>query len=707
MGAEPILPARRIALVLLGFLLLYLLVLMRMFYIQIIRASEFQALARRQYEAKITLQPQRGPIYDRNGRVIATTVRSISYAVDARMLRNRQAIAQALALATGDSLEYWSRKVNNAKGSFTWLARGLLAHHPALDTLQDPGLLRINEPRRSYVYGGAGAQVIGLTNIDNKGLAGIELMLDSVLRGKSGTVIMQRDGLGNLRPTVDVPITPALNGKAVQLTLDMELQRIAEFELAAGIEEAQAEGGTVIAIEPSTGEIMAMASYPGFDPNHPGTARPEATRLQGITDMYEPGSTFKLITAAAALEEKIISAEDTVDGMGGMLKIADYEIKDSHPLGRIPFKVALEQSSNIVFAQLSRRIPDDKFYKYARDFGFGILLGIDLPGEVPGLMKKPREFDATTKNFMAFGYQLGATALQMASAYATLANKGVMMRPYVVKAVYTMAEQDKEAVFTAAPQTIRRVISEESATKLTDMLCGVVDQGTGIEARIPGIRIAGKTGTAQQLVDGAYSRQAYTASFAGFFPADNPRIAMLVMLHRPQTDIYGGKTAAPIFRKIAQKWITASQLDFEHTDEDLIRTRALDSALVPDIRGMAVEKARLILLAAGLRPSGSSHGTVFLQDPPAGGWAWKGSTVTISAKLMYAPPQATLQDTISQSAKKLQSDPNRPDVKGMTIRRALALLHAAGISVKVNGHGKVKEQIWGKTRKKECIIYCE
>lgn len=325
---------------------------------------------------------------------------------------------------------------------------------------------------------------------------------------------MKRDAVGNLYPTVEMSDKHIVKGDNVALTLDIELQRIAEYELAEGIMESHAEGGTVIAIHPATGEVLAMASYPTFDPNHNNNILPEAMRLQGITDIYEPGSTFKLITACALIEEGILKPDSKVNGMGGSYRIGNYEIKDSHPMYKMSFSEALEQSSNIVFAKNSDNLSSDKFYKYARDFGFGIFLGIDLPGEVSGILKKPSAFDASTKRFMAYGYELGATALQVVNAYATVANRGIMMRPYVIKSII---DNDGGTIMYNKPQRIRSVISNKTSMIVKDMLCGVVDRGTGQEAKIDGIRIAGKTGTAQQLIDGKYSKQAYTASFAGFF----------------------------------------------------------------------------------------------------------------------------------------------------------------------------------------------
>jgi cell division protein FtsI (penicillin-binding protein 3) len=678
-------------------LLCFLAVAVRLFIVQVIKKNEYRALARKQYESRIELKPQRGIIYDRNKRVIASTVKSASFAVDPNRVEHIHTIAAALQQITGDSSAAWERKIRTSEKSFLWVARGNLDRSSVLDTLHDIGLIRVEEPRRNYYFGNAAAQIIGCTNVDNQGLSGVELALDSLLRGSAGFMVMQRDGRGNLRPSVDLPTAAASNGKSVQLTIDMELQRIAEYELERGIAEARAVSGTVIALDPTTGEILAVASMPSFNPNRPQFALPETMKIRAISDMYEPGSTFKLVTAAAALEEKAIAPTDTVDAHGGVWKLSDgHEIKDTHPLGRITFAQAIEQSSNVVFATQSKKIPDDKFYKYARDFGFGITLGIDVPGESSGRMKKPREFDGATKLFMAFGYELGATALQIVNAYSAVANKGVMMKPFLIKKIF---DEDGKETESYAPQKIRQVISSQTAETLTQLLCGVVERGTGIEARVQGMKIAGKTGTAQQLVDGKYSKQAYTASFVGYFPADKPKVAMMIMLDRPQTDIYGGKTAAPIFRRIAQQWISAAHI--EGISDAVVTATLPDSVVVPDVRGITVENAETVLHQNGLHLRNRGQGIIGQQSPLPGKKVLRGTDVTAEFRV---PTPAIKKDSIE----KAHAETLRPDVRGMAVRRALAVLHAANVKVKVLGSGIVIRQTWTDNKKeKSCVIDCK
>lgn len=702
-------PPHRLKIMFGFFLFLFSMALIRIFYVQVIKADEIMKEKRRQHLVPITLQAQRGEILDRNGRVIVANVKAMSYAIDITKVKNRKGIAQALSLAIGESIEYWMGKINRGKDEFTYLARDVTARHIMLDTIRDPGFIKIPTYRRSYVYGSGAAQIVGFTDPDKNGTAGIELMLDSLFKGSDGKTFMRRDAVGNLYYSHEIPVQEPRTGNAVQLTLDIELQRIAEFELAEGIQSSQAEGGTVIALEPTTGEVLAIASWPTYNPTNPQNATSDAVRIRGITDMYEPGSTFKLVTAGAALEEGIIKPDSWVNGMNGTLRVGDYEIKDSHPLGKVQFTEAMEQSSNIVFAKLSEKIDDFKFYKYARDFGFGIVLGIDFPGEAAGILKRPKQFSKTTKKFMAYGYELGATALQMVNAFSTIANGGVMMRPFMVKKIIGA---DQDVISETKVQRIRTVLSEKTAKTLTYMLKRVVEFGTGKEARISGLPIAGKTGTAQQLVNGQYSKQDYTASFAGFFPADDPKVAMIVMLHKPKSSIYGGSTSAPIFKKIAQKWITASRIpvaDIQSNNEG-IRQRVQDSAIVPDLRGLSVEHAKEMLHDIGLRIKGANQGIIINQSIREGTWLEKGKSVNVTTELASSKEMSktfAVKDTHAIGKR----DPGKPtilkpmpDVRGMSIRRALSVLHASGYTARFTGKGKVIMQSRSTTNPKECIL---
>ena len=657
----------------------------RLFWVQVIQGAHYRDLAKKQYESRVPLRAERGKLVDRSMRDIATMMQTTSFAADPQMVEHADMCAQLLSAAAGEPASVYLSRLRRKDTRFVWLARGVnTVMFPVLDTLQDRGLIRVKEPKRLFTHGPLASQLIGTTDVDNNGLSGLELQYDALLRGTSGFVVMQRDGRGRLRPGVDPEREAPKDGLGLQLTIDLEMQRVAEQELAHGVRLVGATSGTVIAIEPSTGDILAMASYPTFDPTRLDRATDDAIRIRSIADQYEPGSTMKAITAAALLDRRIIGPNDVVDGGSGVLTLpGGVQIRDDHPVGQTTFHVAMEQSSNVVFATLARKLDDRVYYKYVRDFGFGIPTGLDLPGEVRGRLKKPSEFDATSKLYMSFGYELSATALQVVNAYAAIANGGVLMQPRVVKSILN----DDVSVQTAfAPQRIRHVVSEQTARTLADILVGVVERGTGKEAHIPGVRIAGKTGTAQQLTDGAYSRQNYTASFVGFYPADQPRVAMIVMLDRPTLSIYGGGTAAPIFKRIVQKTMTMLQLD-AGTQKNIAASAQADTVIIPDIRGLTQETADSVLRRLGLRTDMTSGaGVITKQEPPAGTRRERGTVVVV-----YGQPQ---QGSTTQ----------RPDVVGFPLRRAVTVLHAAGFEVKIKGSGRVTQQQWVGTT---CVIVAQ
>jgi cell division protein FtsI (penicillin-binding protein 3) len=347
-------------------------------------------------------------------------------------------------------------------------------------------------------------------------------------------------------------------------------------------------------------------------------------------------------------------------------------IRDDHPLGPTSFRIALEQSSNVVFASASQMLDDRRFYRYVRDFGFGIPTGIDLRGEVRGVLKRPNEFTLGTKQYMAHGYGMSCTALQMVNAYAALANGGEMMEPRLVRGIL---DPRGSVVNTFQPQRIRRVVSQATAQEVTNMLVGVVQRGTGTAAAIPGVRIAGKTGTSKQLIGGSYEQtSAYTATFVGYYPANKPRVAMIVLLDRPSTSIYGGVVSAPIFRRIVQKTMTMLKLD-ANVQKQIAASASADSVIVPDVRGLAPMTADTVLRSLGLAIERRiDSGIVFKQSPSPGTRVERGTNINIT----LAPRGVS----------------SYPDVRGMLLRRAITILHEAGYEVRIRGSGTVTQQQW-------------
>ncbi|MFH1052282.1 MAG: penicillin-binding transpeptidase domain-containing protein [bacterium] len=674
----------------------FLIIIIRLFIVQVYDAKRFAARAKHQHESKIELRAERGRILDRNGKLIASTINSISIAVDPTILKDKLIVSKALEQATGISYRHFLRKINSTKGAFVWLVRGIMPDKAiVIDTLTLRGLIKFKEPRRNFLYGNVGSQVIGTTNIDNEGLSGLEKKYDNILTGRSGFMMMKRDARGFLHAAADLPVLPAVNGNSIVLTIDIELQRIVEYELQKGVVNSQAASGTVIVMEPTTGEILAMATYPSYDPTIKNNVEFGAMKLRAITDVYEPGSTFKVITASAAIEEGIMTPESPCNGYGGQISFGGFTIRDDHPIGKVSFREALEQSSNVIFAQVGDKLDQNKFYKYVRDFGFGNTSGIDFIGEEEGKIPSQKEFRPFVRRYLSHGYNLSATPLQMANAYSTVANGGFYMKPHLVKAIL---DSKGEVIETFETKKVRRVISENTSKTVSDMMCGVVEKGTGKRARVKGLKIAGKTGTAQQLVNGSYAGGHYTGSFIGFFPAENPLITVAVIMDRPQAGYYGGLSAAPVFQAIANHWIAINGnvgLEYDKKTHDTI--------FIPNVKGFFSRDAIRILRDYGFNPKleNLNDGIIISQYPQSGTKISKGSEIQLVAR--------RFKTLISDTLDKINSSQEyKPIVTGFPLRTAVDVLQKAGIYVRIEGKGIVRSQLWSRDKKNKlhCTLIC-
>ena len=663
----------------------FIAIIVRLFIIQVIDAEKYRQQAKRQHEAKVPLRAERGNIYDRNGNLIAGTVMGVSLAADPTVLTEKEKLCFELEKSAGLNSRELLGKIKSTEGAFVWLARGLIPGDLiGIDSIKYKGFIKYIEPRRNYLYSPVASQIIGCTDVDNKGLSGIEMSFDTLRSGKSGYMIMQRDATGHIHPTANLPTIEAIHGKSVVLTIDIDLQRIVEYELKKGVEKTNAQVGTVIAMEPSTGEILAMASYPSYDPNDLKNAQSSSMKNKAITDLYEPGSTFKVITASAAIDKNIIIPEKLVTGHMGLLDFGKYQIKDDHPIGTVTFADALAYSSNVIFSQVGNSIPDEDFARYVANFGFGKRWGVELSGEPSGRIKKAKELTPASKRFMSFGYGISVTPLQMVAAYSAIANKGVLMKPHIVKATI---DNNGDTTYNN-PRTIRRVIAEKSAATITEMLVGVVEKGTGKAAKIEGYKMAGKTGTSQKLVNGSYATQNYYASFIGFFPADNPKIALLVLLDSPQGSYYGGAVAAPIYRNILMDWLSINPII--QSEKIIADTLKIDSVYVPDLRGLYVKDAIKIAQNLKLKLTNTSETNSIIISQSLK----PNQKVHIWGKIDIQTFDKTKQAEL-------------PDVRGLTIRRAITILHNAGYKTKVIGSGKVSGQQWSREGKyRSCTLIC-
>jgi cell division protein FtsI/penicillin-binding protein 2 len=649
----------------------------RLVHIQLINAPRYQELARRQYESETPLPAMRGVIYDRNGAVFTSNTMAVSFGADPMMIGARAtALADRCARVFGKPARSYLETLRTRGRHFVWLERRVPAETARRITVAEfPGLVVVDEPRRLYNNNRLAGQVVGFTSIDNVGLSGIELQYNALLRGVNGRTVMQRDGRGALHPSVDYPTIEPVNGNNVILTLDLGMQGIAEQELRNGMERTRATSGLVVMLDPRTGEVLAMANFPGFDPNTSSTATAAAMKNRTITDQFEPGSVFKVVTASAALEHDLVTTEQQFFAEHGTYVVRGRQkpITDTHEYGMLTFRQAVELSSNIVMAKVSDKIGAEIFYTTAREYGFGIPTGVGLPGEVAGDLKKPTEWSGTSLNSMAYGYEVGVTPIQIAAAYAAVANRGILLRPWILKEVVS---PDGEVLMEGKPQVIRRAISVETAAEMTTLLEGVVQRGTGVSAQVDGLSIAGKTGTSRKVIEGRYERS-YTASFVGFFPSRDPQVVCLVMLDEPVTGGYtGGQASAPIFRGIAAR-VNAMSDRFQPKPATVIAGRT--PVVVPEITNLHPSVAGSILESHGFDVEQSGEGDVVLaQSPVSGSKVRPGSAVRLTVVRGGTAAKAGVVPV--------------PDVRGLAIRRAVNRLTVAGLDVSVEGSGVVTAQ---------------
>jgi len=535
------------------FVLAFVLLAGKAFQLQVVQGNDYRERAERQHQRVVPLSPQRGTIYDRHGEEMAVSIEVDSIYVNPSKVEDKRRAAKILAANLDLSLDNVRRKLNSGK-NFEWIKRRVTPREgDSVKSLDLDGVHSVKEHRRFYPNSGIGAHLVGFTGLDPEGLEGLELEYDTLLLGQSGYLVTGRDALGRGMGTGDDNIREGVHGHSLHLTLDRNLQYLVEKELAAGVRAAGAKAGMAVLLDPHSGQVMAMASQPDYNPNAINDYRPSQWRNRAICDTFEPGSTFKLFLMAAALEEEVVKPTDTIYCENGRYRVGGRYIHDHKKYGQLTVDEILKYSSNIGVAKISKQLERERFYSYIRDFGFGETLGIDLPGEVGGTVHAPERWFEVDLAAISFGQGLTVTTLQMANAVASIANGGYLMQPYVVDKVLA---GDGRIVAQHRPQMIRRVISESTAETLRGMMADVVDEGgTGTRARVPGFRVAGKTGTAQKVdpVTGGYSVDKRVASFVGFVPAKDPKLVLAITVDEPQGTSYGGVVAAPIFSRIASQ----------------------------------------------------------------------------------------------------------------------------------------------------------
>jgi len=528
--------------------------LYRAYSYQVLEYQRFHDLASEEHRLKKEIVPRRGDVLDRNGNPLAVSVMYKSVYAYPPSIKDPAAVATALSGVIGEPSESILAKLRSNSNTAVLLKRKLPAEvSTRIANLSLPGVFLQAEPFREYPEGSIAAQLLGFVGKDFKGLASLELSLDRELAGEPGLIDAERDTVGGEIAIGRRDVIPPRDGSDAVLTIDRFIQRMVERELANAVKEYKGRGGFIIVMDPKTGEVLAMASYPTydltaeevFDPNHQELYKPTA-----VTDIYEPGSVMKIVTMSAGIEEKLVSPS-TVFNDTGVLRVDGAIIRnwDFSAHGRETMTQVLINSCNIGASYVSGLLGPERFYRYIDAFGFGKPTGIDLPGEASGRYRTPKDPDWTRVDLAtnSFGQGIAVTAIQMVAAASVIANGGVLMKPMVVKAF-----RNGDSVREVPPVQVRRVISPETARALTEMMVHVVEDNSLKLSVVPGYRIAGKTGTADLPTAAGYTSGATYASQVGFAPADDPRFVMLVRIDDPEKK-FGGQVASPVFKKIAEQ----------------------------------------------------------------------------------------------------------------------------------------------------------
>lgn len=520
-------------------------------YLQVIQSGWLSQRAAREYQHNYQTSGNRGAIYDTNGNALAISGDAVSIAVNPSAIENPDTVAAVLAGALGLERTFVAERIKNPDRSFAWLKRRVTPEEEARVKATGINAVQyVRERCRYYPKRELAAHVLGFTGVDGAGLEGIEFYYDRILQGDRGHLQVLRDALGRSFDAEEKTRSRD-EGSHLELTIDQTIQHIAEKELERAVVDNRAAAGTAVILSPRTGAVLAMANFPTFNANAYGTYPNSVWRNRVVTDRFEPGSTMKIFSAAAAIETGGYTPSSAFYCENGAYHIGSNVVHDTTPHGWLTLKEIIKYSSNIGAVKLGENIGPQALYTVLSQFGFGARTGIDFPGETSGKLPLYTDWTRIDAGAIAFGHGVSVTALQLAAATAAIANEGVLMKPYVVKAI---KDARGRLIQRFSPQPVHRVISRETAGIVIDMMRGVVAaEGTGAQARLVGYTAGGKTGTAQKISDdGSYSDNRYVASFVGFAPASRPAVVILVVIDEPTKSHYGGTVAAPAFRQMAQ-----------------------------------------------------------------------------------------------------------------------------------------------------------
>jgi cell division protein FtsI (penicillin-binding protein 3) len=651
----------------------------RLVYLQISDHDRLVGRAQRQQQFALETGPERGQLLDRHHRELARSIQTASIFVDPAELETPGDIAcVATRVASVLKLDQKSlvsqlAQAKNGGRRFLWLARRLSAEQATkIRGFGLPGVHFRAEPKRFYPNGSLAAHVLGFVGLDGAGLGGVEQVYNEKISGEPGKLFVEKDSSGNAYESFELPSKP---GQTIVLTIDQSVQYRAEQALAAAVKKSHAKSGTAIVLDPHSGEILALANAPTFDPNDVGAVWPEARSNWALQNIYEPGSTFKIVSFSAAIEKGLVKPEDRIDCQMGAITIAGRTIRDHKAFGTLTIADALAKSSNVAAIKLGLRLGDDTMHEFTTRFGFGSRTSVELPGETAGLLRPVTRWQASSIGSIAIGQEIGVTPLQMAAAFGVLANDGVRVAPHLVREIRTSSGT---SVYRSNPEQ-RRVVSSETARSLRGMLEEVTLHGTAKLAQLDGYSAAGKTGTAQKIdpKTKTYSRTKHVASFVGFAPVENPAVVIIVVIDEPAGAYHGGDVAAPVFREIAEQILPdlgiapdtklnlesdqvaysestvkspeAAKAQEERTRVEDARKATLPSVaghdgkggeivyavasskgvLMPDLRGQSVRDVARACAQLGLQVEARGDGHVIRQSPAPGTEVGSGQVVSV------------------------------------------------------------------------------
>jgi cell division protein FtsI/penicillin-binding protein 2 len=657
----------------------------RLVYLQVSSHEKLVERAQNQQQDAISTGAQRGPLLDRQERELARSIDTASVFIAPEEFDGKTEadtngaidctttlLSPILRMGHGDLKDKITEARKNGR-RFMWAARRLdLDQAREIERLDLTGVHIRKEQKRFYPNGSLAANVLGFVGLDGNGLGGIEQVYNEKIIGEPGKIVVERDRRGMGYESTELPGRP---GQTIVLTLDQTIQHHAEVALTAAVKESRAKSGTAIVLDPHTGEILALANAPTFDPNDVGAATPATRSNWALQNIYEPGSTFKVVAFSAALEKKLAKPGDKIDCQMGSITVAKRVIRDHHPFGTLTLADALAKSSNVAAIKLGLRVGDQTMHDYITRFGFGSRTGIELPGETAGILRPVSRWQPSSIGSVAIGQEVGVTPLQMAAAFGALANDGVRMAPHVIREIRNSAGA---TIFRPNPEQ-RRVISKETATALRGMLEGVTLNGTAKKAQLDGYSAAGKTGTAQKIDPRTktYSATKHIASFVGFAPVNNPAVVIIVVIDEPAGAYHGGDVAAPVFREIAEQVLPELDVmpdtDFENPtplvasavaspepeqaskqrEEEIRREQSRESTmpqvadrgsrggeivfavavnkaiLMPDLRGLSVRDVVRACAQLGMQLEAHGEGRVVKQKPESGAELRNGQTVYV------------------------------------------------------------------------------